>query len=190
MVFCTVFSYRVFLYRDSWWKFFLKRSSPLNCASVCECECDANEQQHRRKREKKISIIKIAKASLLMYLRKKFLCFNCVVFFDNSCDHFPTHSKYFSVFWILSSVARGIILGIFCLKKLQWFCVFFSSVIYATRSSSSSSSCRSLNDFHALRLILDSTHQVVVVLGFVVVVVEKRFWISKCFSNLLGKRLV
>jgi hypothetical protein len=96
--FCTVFSYRVFLYRDSWWKFFLKRSSPLNCASVCECECDANEQQHRRKREKKISIIKIAKASLLMYLRKKFLCFNCVVFFDNSCDHFPTHSKYFSVF--------------------------------------------------------------------------------------------
>ncbi len=32
--FCTVFSYRVFLYRDSLWKFFLKRSSPLNCASV------------------------------------------------------------------------------------------------------------------------------------------------------------
>jgi hypothetical protein len=29
-----------------------------------------------------------------MYLQK-ISCFNFVVFLDNSCDHFPTHSKYF-----------------------------------------------------------------------------------------------
>jgi hypothetical protein len=45
--------------------------------------------------KKKISIIKIAKASLLMYLRKKFFASIVLCFFDNSCDHFPTHSKYF-----------------------------------------------------------------------------------------------